>query len=483
MPRKILFTSPVQPIGGCSPDVYSWNKSTSRIKLIMSFINHPGLCFLKANVPGVDILEYPTWSDFKSALRKPPDTLGISFYINETEIALQMVRYARQQGVKEVWAGNYGAYSPEVAKHFDRVITGWGEAPAAAALGFAPKKSSEITHPPMYGCMGTNLFPYLTLHGFLYTSRGCPYTCTFCQTPDFYGEAQTVSLETIEQVLWTYSKHGIATANILDENFGIFPKHTREVIHLLKKYRMRWIPLCRVDLLLKHLEEWKEHGLFGAHIGVETLNPSSLKGSDKKLERGKSVELLRLMSKNHLIVQAFYIIGFEEDTVDSIRQDIEELAALDVDITQVQIVTPYPRTVLRDAINQRYGIIDSNLSKYNSRNLVWRHPNIDPGEIKQLQEWAHTRLFTSSRALRTISKMLVFDCTQKVAIRGVSRMARSRKSLTLYRANRRGLKNAKKWAKQGWYAYDEVENHQITNLETIHRLRSLSKEVGCLSGR
>ena len=85
---------------------------------------------------------------------------------------------------------------------------------------------------------------------------------------------------------------------------------------------MRWIPLCRADLLLKHLEKWKEHGFFGAHIGVETLNPASIKGWDKKLELGKSVELLRLMNKNHPIVQAFYITGLEKIPLASIHHDI-----------------------------------------------------------------------------------------------------------------------------------------------------------------
>jgi hypothetical protein len=139
---------------------------------------------------------------------------------------------------------------------------------------------------------------------------------------------------------------------------------------------------------------------------------------------------------------------------------MNELAALDVDIAQIQIVTPYPRTALRDVINEEYGILDGNLSKYNSRNLVWNHPNIEPYELKELQEWAHRKLFTSTRALRTISKMLVFDCGERVAVKGLARMARSRKSLSLYRANRRGLKNAKAWAKRGWYAYDEVEPQQ-----------------------
>src|SRR3954471_18394509 len=161
--RKVLFTSAVQPIGGCSPDVYSWNKSTAPVRLAMSFINHPGLSFLRANVPGVDILEYPTWESFRKALAEPVDILGISFYINETELAVQMAEYARQRGVKEIWAGNYGAYSPSVAPYFDRLITGWGEAPVAAALGQEPRKPSEFEHPVMYGSLGTNLSPIMSL--------------------------------------------------------------------------------------------------------------------------------------------------------------------------------------------------------------------------------------------------------------------------------------------------------------------------------
>ena len=93
----------------------------------MSFLNHPGLAFLKANLP-CDILEYPTETDFQAALACPPEILGISFYINESVLALRMAAQARRAGVKQVWAGNYGAYSPEVASAFDRTFTGWGKA-------------------------------------------------------------------------------------------------------------------------------------------------------------------------------------------------------------------------------------------------------------------------------------------------------------------------------------------------------------------
>lgn len=453
MERRVLFTSAIQPIGGCSPDVYSWNKSIGPVKVLMTFLDHPGLAFLEANLPGVDALPYPTWDDFREALRDPPEILGISFYINETELALQMAELARRRGVREVWAGNYGAYSPEVEHAFDRVFQGWGESEAARALGVSAPE--PLVHPPMYACMGSNLLPRLSLHGFLFTSRGCPCTCNFCQTPDFYGKSQPVPLDAIDRVLWEYARQGIATVNVLDENFGIFPAHTREVIRLFRAHRLRWVPLCRVDLLLKNLEEWVEHGLTGAHIGVESLNPRSLEGAQKKIDQLKSVELLRRMSRYNLLVQAFYIIGFEEDTAESVREDICRLADLDVDLAQIQILTPYPKTPLRDKIEEGYGIFDRDLSNYNSRNLVWNHPSISPREMLDLQRWAHRHLFTPRRALRTLSKALVYDGRTRPTFAGVGRSLRSMRPSPLRRKLSRGLRSSRRWARRGWDAYEQ----------------------------
>jgi hypothetical protein len=179
--RKILFVSPIQPIGGCSANVYGWDKRPARVRIAMSFLNHPGLCFLRANLP-CDVLEYPTTEDFEAALETPPEILGISFYINETEVAFKMAARARMAGVREIWAGNYGAYSPQINHAFDRVFVGWGENQAAIALGERGISIKALRHPEVYGAIGTNIFPTMILSGLLYTSRGCPWTCNFCQS-------------------------------------------------------------------------------------------------------------------------------------------------------------------------------------------------------------------------------------------------------------------------------------------------------------
>ena len=424
----------------------------------MSFLNHPGLAFLKANLP-CDILEYPTEKEFQAAIAHPPDILGISFYINETALAIRMAGLARQAGVKQVWAGNYGAYSPEVAPAFDRMFTGWGEGQLAEALGLPPISADNLRHPEMYGAIGTNLFPNMLLSGLLFTSRGCPWTCNFCQTPSFYGKPKALSLETIDRILWTYHRNGIRGINILDENFGTFRSHADEVVDLLHRYRMRWIALTRVDTLSANFDRWLAKGLFGAHLGIESLNQASLLGASKRIDRLQSVRLLQKMSEHNLFVQCFYILGFEHDTVESIDQDIEALSHLDADVVQVQVLTPYPRTQQRDDIALRHGIHDLNLSLYNSRNLVWNHPHISSAEMRRLQDRANAKLSSSRRALRTLRKFSAFCGTNHLTFEGIRMVFNtfSPASRQLHRNHKRSIRGARQWAQAGWYAYEEEE--------------------------
>ena len=472
MKKKVLFVSAAQPISGSSPSAYSWYKPARPLRLISVFLNHPGLSFLKANIPDIEILEYPSWKQFKEVLKQRWDVLGISFYINETRIALRMAEYARKQGVKEVWAGNYGAYSPEVGSYFDRSIIGWGEGEVARALGLhAPKK---IDHPPIYIASGTNLNPRLALEGVIFTSRGCSYSCKYCQTPRFYGKPYTMPIGNIERVLQIYDRNHIKMISILDENFGIFRKHTEAVIKLFKRYDMRWMPLCRVDVLLANFTKWKEHGLFGAHLGIESLSQRALMGANKKLNALKSIRLLRLMNFNHMLVQAFYMIGFEEDTLESIRNDILELRKLNVDLVQTQIVTPYPNTDMYNSIKEKYGIIDTDLNRYNSRNLVWNHPNISPNEMDRIQKWATGQLSRTHHTLLALIKYLLYYHTDKPTLKAMKGLTKQYlMSRPLYRQYKDRIKGAKQWLKLGWPAYEEAsfmalnkEMNQVKNLKS-----------------
>src|SRR5207302_1267842 len=66
--------------------------------------------------------------------------------------------------------------------------------------------------------------------GVIFTTRGCSFQCTFCQTTAFAPRPKAIPLEAIERVVRFYVARGIRYALILDENFGNIPDHAEAVI-------------------------------------------------------------------------------------------------------------------------------------------------------------------------------------------------------------------------------------------------------------
>jgi hypothetical protein len=183
-----------------------------------------------------------------------------------------------------------------------------------------------------------------------------------------------------------------------------------------------------------------------------------LTGASKKVSKLDSIRLVQEMGRRNMFVQAFYILGFEQDTVDSVRSDIGKLAELDIDVVQVQVLTPYPRTGQRSLIEDRYGIGDGNLSRYNSRHLVWNHPHIRPAQMRELQLWANSKLASSRRAMRTLAKFAVYYGRPRPNLAGANLLLNAARgpSRRLHAEFAGRIKGARRWARAGWYPYEEV---------------------------
>ncbi len=82
--------------------------------------------------------------------------------------------------------------------------------------------------------------------------------------------------------------------------------------------------------------------------------------------------------------QGYYIIGFPSETLESIAEDLKQLAALELDVTQITIVTPHPRTQLWSELDAKYGILEKDWANFDTKHLVWSHPNCPPGSLEGL---------------------------------------------------------------------------------------------------
>jgi hypothetical protein len=339
-----------------------------------------GLRFLRQNIPEIEILEYPTHAEYLQALQRGWDVVGFSFYLEESNRILKMVEEARRAGVPQLWAGNYGALTPSLQGSFDEVFDGYSEDAIARMLG---KTIDAVRHPPLvsqFRLPGGWPMPV----GVLFTTRGCSFQCTFCQTTAFAPRPAAIPLEAIERVLRFYVAHGIRYALILDENFGNIPGHAEAVIELLARYGIRWLVQSRVDLFLRNFDAWLAMGMEGALFGIESFHQEVLKQIHKGEKVEAVMELAGRLNRAGRYAQGYYIIGFPSETPESIAEDLKSLAGLELDVTQITIVTPHPRTQLWNELDSQFGIFEKDWAKFDTKHLVWSHPNCAPGSLEAL---------------------------------------------------------------------------------------------------
>ena len=91
------------------------------------------------------MIEYPHWNEYTDALKNVYDIVEIGFYTTNYYDAIKMAKMAKESGVKEVWAGNFGSLTPGVLDYFDRVFTGYAERELKLAIDGIPL--DKIRHP------------------------------------------------------------------------------------------------------------------------------------------------------------------------------------------------------------------------------------------------------------------------------------------------------------------------------------------------
>jgi radical SAM superfamily enzyme YgiQ (UPF0313 family) len=381
----------------------------------------PGLRFIKQNVPEVEILEYPMWNEYVNKLKEGWDVVGFSFYQNEIGRVEKMASEARRQGVGETWAGNYGALDYKVPALVDRVFTGPAENQIAQVFGHKVP-NEDIEHPVMMAHF--SLLPGLrTLTcGLLYTAHGCPFRCKFCQTPAFEKRYFTINLESIERVLRYYKKRGVTYLACMDELFGINPGFTDKLTRLFARYKFKWWAQSRASLFLHNLDVWHERGLSIMAVGVESMLQNTLDSINKKQNPEEIFEFTRrTCQKQDTFRMAYFMIGYEDMTAEETLKDVTLLKRANFDTHAVVILTPFPRTVLWEELDEKHGIFDYNYDHYRLRHLVWNHPHISPAQMQYLWKGIVRFLNTPFKTFRNIFSRVLLGGFREEKLRFVER--------------------------------------------------------------
>ena len=198
----------------------------------------------------------------------------------------------------------------------------------------------------------------------LITSRGCPYSCIFCNTPTIFGKkVRTHSPGYVVEMIREL-KNRYRTKKIIFRDSEI-NANTSRLLDLCASFveadiDIRWYCNARVDNIdLETLERMKQAGCALIRFGVESGDPETLAKLKKRVTVGQIRNAVSLANQVGISVALYFMIGFPWDTKESIYTTIDLVKSLDIIAlpTYFLFPVPLPKTELWEYCTER-GLID-----------------------------------------------------------------------------------------------------------------------------
>ncbi|NUO08805.1 MAG: cobalamin B12-binding domain-containing protein [Candidatus Brocadia sp.] len=181
----------------------------------------------------------------------------------------------------------------------------------------------------------------------MFTSRGCPYRCTFCDRPHLGKSFRARSALNVVDEMEECVKLGIREFLIYDDTFTIDRQRVIEVCDEITKRKLNigWDIRARVNNIDKDLlKKLKEANCERIHYGVESGNPEILKILNKGITVDRVRTTFRQTKETGISVLAYFMIGCPGETRKEIMETIAFARELKPDFVHITIFTPFPAT-------------------------------------------------------------------------------------------------------------------------------------------
>jgi radical SAM superfamily enzyme YgiQ (UPF0313 family) len=286
--------------------------------------------------------------------------------LNQQPDTLEIIRLAHERGKPVVVGGPDATSSPHIYRAADFQVLGeaegiidefvrcW-EGGARSGVFTAPKFQIDVTKSPL------PRFDLLKFDQYLYIgvqySRGCPFTCEFCDIIELYGRVpRTKTNAQILAELETLYRLGYrGHVDFVDDNLIGNKKALKAFLPELcawqetHSYPFEFSTEASVNLAddAELLDMMRQANFFAIFVGVESPDPETLVAMRKKQNTRR--DLVRSIHKIYaagMFVTAGFIVGFDSEKVsvaDAMVDFIEDAA---IPVCMVGLLYALPNTQL-----------------------------------------------------------------------------------------------------------------------------------------
>lgn len=231
----------------------------------------------------------------------------------------------------------------------------------------------------------------------LETSRGCTRSCNFCSMKHMYG--RTFRTYPISRVLEDlddiYYKRKTRWVFIVDDNMVLNPKRVIELCDAIIAGKYKNLNLVvQADCISmsqneKMVKKMAEAGFRSVFLGIENVSKKNLSTAGKGDICSASKKAIENCHRYGIMVIGGLIFGFPDDDEESIIENYTFLKSINADAAYCQILTPYPKTGMREFLLAENLVTNmTDLSKYSGLWANVRTNHLDSDRLQYLF-WYH----------------------------------------------------------------------------------------------
>lgn len=409
------------------------------------------LCYLAAVVEEhVDSVTMPLnylgknlYREFDRFLKKSPvDLVCLSSMTCEYNQALILAKIAKKYDKYVVMGGYHPtALYKEVLEspYVDAVVVGEGEetlkelitdGPSRKVSGLAFKDNEEIVFNGFRSLI-TDLdampFPLRRIRpnrfgergddytvDTVYTSRGCPWKCTFCAN-DIVGKTWRPRSpeDVVEELSLLHDPKRKKYIKLWDANFLTSAKRIEKLCDLMiergltnfKLYTETSLnDIIRAESMLHKL---RKVGLLSISLGIESPNEETLKLMRKSNKVSQIKCAIDILNKHNIQPRGFFIIGHYNETLEDSKKHAEYAESINLNKAVFMVMTPYPGTQIFREYEKKDLITSKNWDMYNNFGIVVKTQDMDALTLNKMMAYNYGRFFVPHdfRVQKTLSKM------------------------------------------------------------------------------
>lgn len=294
----------------------------------------PNFVVIETSTPSIDndlkIAEQLYKKGYKVILTGPHATVFAEDII-KLEFVDSVVKGEYERGIFERISSNKsGIYEYNIFDNLDEL-----------PFPYRDKETIFLYNDNPLGCLGHQVQ--------VWSSRGCPFRCTFCLWPPvmcmnkFRQRSISNVIEEIEESIGRFGKN----INIYfdDDTFNVGDKRTQGLARGIKGLGIEWAAMCRADTTsFDAFTVMRKCGCQGIKLGVESGCQELVNACNKKLNLKLVSRLCKHLRRIGMRFHLTFTFGLPGETKKTIEETINFAIRSGADSVQFSLTTPFPGT-------------------------------------------------------------------------------------------------------------------------------------------